>query len=137
MWIYNNKPVDSHDDLLTGCTNFVYVITYTNNTFYLGKKCVRAVRRLKPTKKQLKLRKNYVRKELVNLPFVDYEGSSELTRGLKIVSKEILYQCSTKKTASYLETALLFQHDAILTDKFLNENISGVWFDNSIDGLLE
>ena len=137
MWVYEDKEVTCHDDLLPGCTDFVYLITYTNGKKYIGKKTVRSVRRLKPTKKQLAIRKNYVRKELKDLPFVNYEGSSELVEGLEIAKKEILYQCSTKKAATYLETALLFQHDAILVPEFVNANISGTFFDSDLKGLLE
>jgi hypothetical protein len=137
MWIYNGTPVDSHADLLTGCTDFVYLITYACGRMYIGKKSVRAIRRLKPTKKQLSKRKNYVRKEWVDLPFAKYEGSSELTQGLKAVSKEILYQCSTKKAATYLEVALLMHHDALFDPDFINENISGTFFNSDLDGLLE
>jgi len=137
MWIYNGTPVASHTDLVKGCTDFVYLITYECGHMYIGKKTVRAIRRLKPTKKQLARRKNYVRKEWVDLPFVKYEGSSKLTRGLKIASKEILYQCKDKKAATYLEMALLVHHDALFDSAFINENISGTFFDNSLDGLLE
>jgi len=136
-WVYNNIPVVSHNDLLPECTNFVYIITYNDKRQYIGKKTVRAVRRLKPTKKQLAIRKNYVRKEIVDLPFINYEGSSKLTEGLIIISKEILYQCSTKKAATYLETALLFEHDAILGTDFINENISGTFFNSDLNGLLK
>lgn len=137
MWMFQRSEIYCHDDLLPGCTDFVYLLTYTNKQMYIGKKTVRSVRRLKPTKKQLAIRKNYVRKELVDLPFIKYEGSSELTKDLKVESKEILYQCGTKKAATYLEAALLFHHDAIFDPMYLNENISGVYFDNSLDGLLE
>lgn len=135
MWTYKNKPVDSHEDLLPGCTDFVYILRFGNKQCYIGKKTVRAVRRLKPTKKQLAIRKNYVRKEMVNLPFAKYEGSHN-KEGLKVLEKEIIYQCSTKKAATYLETALLFHHNAIFDDEFVNENISGKFFDNDLDGLI-
>jgi hypothetical protein len=56
---------------------------------------------------------------------------------LEIFKKEILYQCSTKKAATYLEAALLFHYDAIFDPKYLNSNISGTFYDNSLDGLIE
>ena len=137
MWIYQGKEILTHDDLLPGCTDFVYMIQYANGQRYIGKKNVMSVRRLKPTKKQLKIRKNYVRKELVKHKFVDYIGSHEVPTDLIIECKEILYQCSTKKAATYLEAALMFHHDAIFDPCYLNENISGTFFNNSLDGLLE
>lgn len=136
MWVYKFKEVNGHADLLPECTDFVYLIEYTNGQQYIGKKCVRSVRKKKPTKAQLKIRKNYSRRELTDLPFVKYEGSHD-NEGLEIQRKEILYQCKTKKAATYIETALLFEHNAVLVDTFLNKNIAGVHFDNSLDGLLD
>ncbi len=136
MWTYNGKEITSHEDLLPECTDIVYLLTYSDGRKYIGKKVIRSIRRLKPTKAQLKIRKNYVRKEIKNSPFVDYEGSHK-QEGLTVVSKEIIYQCSTKKAATYLECALLFEHDAILVDDFINENISGRFFQNDLDGLLD
>lgn len=135
--MFKGKEVHCHDDLLPGCTNFVYMIEYTNGQKYIGKKTVQSIRRLKPTKAQLKIRKNYVRKEKVKLKFVNYEGSHGTSDDLLISVKEILYQCSTKKAATYLEAALMFHHNAIFSTEYLNDNISGTFFDNSLDGLLE
>ena len=135
-WVYNGIPISNHDELDTLCTDFVYELTFTDDTKYIGKKTVRSVRRLKPTKAQLAIRKNYVRKELKDLPFVNYEGSSKENEGKTLLSKEILYQCSTKKSATYIETALLFGTDAIVSGKYNNKNILGRFFDNDLDGLL-
>ena len=136
MWMYRGKEIYRHEDLLPECTDFVYMLRFGNQQCYIGKKTVRSVRRLKPTKKQLAIRKNYVRKEMVNLPFLKYEGSHN-KEGLKVLEKEIIYQCSTKKAATYLETALLFHYNAIFDDEYTNENISGRFFDNDLDGLLD
>ncbi len=137
MWIYKGKEIHSHEDLLPGCTDFVYLITYTNGQMYIGKKTVRSIRRLKPTKAQLKIRKNFVRKEMKNLPFVGYKGSHDKVLDLDIKEKEIIYQCNTKKAATYLETGMLFHYDCIFDKNYVNENIAGTHFDNSLDGLLE
>ena len=136
MWIYKGKEINSHADLLPECTDFVYVLTYADGRYYIGKKTVRAIRRLKPTKKQLAIRKNYVRKEMKDLPFMKYEGSHEIECD-EITKKEIFYQCRTKKAATYLEVAMLFHFDAVFDDCYLNKNISGTFFDNDLDGLLE
>ena len=137
MWTFRDKEIFTHEDLAPDCTDFVYEIWYTNGQKYIGKKTVRSLRRLKPTKKQLAIRKNYVRKEVTNLPFAKYEGSHGTDLGLEIKEKFILYQCSTKKAATYLESALLFHHDALFDPIYLNENISGKFFDNDLDGLIE
>lgn len=136
-WTYKGKEIKSHDDLHPDCTDFVYELRFTDGTKYIGKKTVRSIRRLKPTKEQLKIRKNYVRKELKNLPFVRYTGSSDENTNKVLVSKEILYQSSNKKTATYIETALLFENDVLFNDTFNNKNIGGVYFDNSLEGLID
>jgi hypothetical protein len=137
MWVYKDKEILSHADLHENCTDLVYCITYESGKKYIGKKTVRALRRVKPTKKQLAIRKNFKRVEVKNIPFQNYEGSSEETSGQVIVTKEILYQCSNKKTATYIEVALLFEEDAIFSNVYLNKNISGTFYDNSLDGLIE
>lgn len=136
-WIYKDKAVNSHEDLLPGCTDIVYCIYYTSGKKYIGKKSLRSMRRLKPTKKQLEIRKNYKRVELKDLPFVDYVGSSKETEGHEIDHKEILYQTSTKKAATYIEAGILFNEHAIFSDEYLNLNISGTFFDNDLNGLLD
>jgi len=131
MWLYNGEPVNKHDDLFPGCTDFVYIIIYTDNRKYIGKKAVRSVRKKPPL-----TGKKRSRKILTNLPFVNYEGSHEKEENLCIERKIILYQCSSRKASTYLETAILFSYDAIFNDDYLNSNISGRFFDNDLNGLL-
>ena len=130
MWEYKGKPVTSHDDLLADCTDIVYEITYTDGRKYIGKKAIRGWRTLPPLKG-----KKRKRKVLKALPFVNYEGSHE--EKLEIEKKEILYQCSTRKASTYLECALLFYYNAIFDENYLNQNISGKFFDNDLNGLLD
>lgn len=136
-WTYKGKTINSHNDLLEDCSSIVYCIYYESGKKYVGKLVVRANRRLKPTKEQLKIRKNYKRVEKKNIPFIKYVGSSKETEGQIIVKKEILYQCSTKKAATYIEAAILFNENAIFDDDYLNMNISGRFFDSDLDGLLD
>jgi hypothetical protein len=137
MWWYKKIEIKSHEDLLDACTDFVYQITYKSGKKYIGKKAVRSMRRLKPTKEQLKKRKNYKRVELKNLPFIDYEGSSLEVADEVVAHKEIMYQCSTRKAATYIECAMLFGEHAIFEEGYLNKNISGTFFDNDLEGLLD
>ena len=130
-WTHNGKEIVTHDDLNPECTDFVYLITYTNGKMYIGKKAVRSVRKKPPLKG-----KKRPRRVMTNLKFDTYEGSHGVI-GLVVESKEILYQCSARKTATYIETALLFEHDAIFDDMYVNKNIGGSFFDNDLKGLLE
>ena len=137
MWIYKNEKVSSHEDLFPECTDIVYCLTYKSGKKYVGKRAVRSMRRLKPTKEQLKIRKNFKRVEQKDIPFKDYEGSSKETEGEEVASKEILFQCSTKKAATYIEAAILFGEHSIFEETYLNKNILGKFFDNDLDGLLD
>jgi hypothetical protein len=130
-WNYRGKEILSHDDLEPGVTDFVYEITYTNGQKYIGKKAVRSMRRRPPLKG-----KKRNRRLLVNLPFVNYKGSHELAEDLEIESKEIIYQVTSRKTATYIEMALLVEYHAIFDDAYINENIGGTFYKNSLDGLL-
>lgn len=137
MWLYKGKEVHCHADLISTCTDIVYCITYQSGKKYIGKKSVCSMRRLKPTKEQLKVRKNFKRVELKDIPFANYTGSSKETEGEIVNQKEILYQCSTKKAATYIEAAILFAENAIFEDEYLNKNIIGKFFDSDLNGLLD
>lgn len=132
-WIHNDKEIESHDDFTDDVVGFVYKITYTNGQKYIGKKLIRSKRRLKPTKEQLKIRKNYKRVEMKNLPFVKYAGSTKLASGLTIEKREIVELCSSKVGLAYHETKHLFDQRVLETDEYLNENIGGKFFRGNIN----
>lgn len=170
-WMYKEKPINCHEDLLPECTDIVYELTYVDGRKYLGKKTVRSMSTLPVLKTKgregsnlitrhilrdidgkiitskkgrkearaagLKAKAEYYEKIVTAKPFLKYEGSLDTKNLPDIKSKEILHQCSSKKAASYIETALLFHYEVLFTDEYLNENISGTYFDNSLDGLLE
>ena len=132
MWTHNEKPMLSHKDFTDDVIGFIYRITYSDGRMYIGSKLIRAVRKLKPTKAQLAIRKNYSRKEMVDLSFVKYAGSSKNTKGLEIVSKEIIEVCSDKINLRYCETKHLFRNDVLCGELYLNDNINGTYFRNRI-----
>jgi len=74
---------------------------------------------------------------ITNKPFINYEGSSSENKDEILVSKKILYLSSTKKTATYIEMVLLVEAGVPFSDDYTNKNISGTFFDNSLDGLIE
>jgi len=132
MWLFQGKKICCHEDLMSECTDFVYMIHYTNGQRYIGRKNIKSKRKRPPLKG-----KKRNRRLMISHPFIKYEGSHESAGDLEIEYKEILYQCSAKKAATYLEAALMFHHDAIFDPAYLNKNISGTFFENSLDGLLE
>lgn len=132
MWLYKDRIINSHEDLFPECTDFVYIITYVNGQKYIGKKAIRAIRRKPPLKG-----KKRNRRIMTDLPFQNYKGSFEGAKYLDPIKKEIMFQCSTRKTSTYLEMTLLVHFNAIFEKQFLNENIGGTFFSNSMDGLLD
>jgi len=132
LWKYRGKRILSHDDLDPECTDFVYVISYSNRQKYIGKKAVRAVRRKPPLKG-----KKRNRRIMTNLPFIKYQGSFDGAELLVPVTKEILFQCSQRKAATYLEMELMIENRAVFRPDYCNENIGGTFFANSLDGLIK
>lgn len=132
MWWYNGCRINGHDDLHPECTDVVYVITYTNHQKYIGKKAVRAMRKYPPLKGYKRCRR-----KMKDLPFVKYKGSHDLADELEVATKQIIYQCTTRKASTYLEAHLLFHHRAVFDDKYINQNISGKFFGNDLAGLIE
>jgi len=132
MWKYRGKWINSHDDLNPECTDFVYVITYDDGRYYIGKKAVRAIRKKPPLKGYKRSRRI-----MTNLPFINYQGSHEKVKELTPVAKTIIHQCSKRKAATYLEMEILVRQRAIFRDSYINENIGGKFFRNSLDGLIK
>jgi hypothetical protein len=131
VWIYKDSAVNSHEDLLPGCTDIVYELKFSDGRKYIGKKAVRAFRKCPPLKG-----KKRSRRILKDLPFIKYEGSHGVATAV-VVKKTILYQCSTRKASTYIECALLFGNNAIFEKEYVNQNISGKFFDSDLDGLLD
>lgn len=86
--------------------------------------------------KGLKAKAELYKSVYTDKPFLKYEGSSKETQDLEVVNKEIMYQCSNKKTATYIEAALLFELNVLFDENYVNGNILGSFYDNSLDGLL-
>ncbi len=131
-WIYKQKPIYSHDDLPKECVGFVYKITYSNGLVYIGKKLIRSLVRVKPTREQLAIRKNYVRREWKNKPFAKYNGSSKNTVGLTITQKEIVELCDDKINLTYCELKWMVIHDVLCDSKYINDNILGKFYSGKI-----
>lgn len=132
MWTYKDRLIESHEDLFPNCTDFVYMITYKNGQKYIGKKAIRAIRRKPPLKG-----KKRNRRIMTDLPFKNYQGSHAEAKVLEPIKKEILFQCSQRKAATYVEMSLLIYYHVLFKKEFINENIGGTFFSTSLDGLLD
>ncbi len=128
----DGKVIFSHEDFSDDVIGFIYRITYSNGREYIGSKMIRSLVRLKPTKAQLAIRKNFVRKEWKNKPFAKYVGSSNNTKHLTITQKEIIEVCYDKMNLRYAETKWLFRLDVLCDEKYVNDNINGTYYTGKI-----
>jgi len=129
MWTYRGHKVS---ELPVDVKYMVYCIHYTNGQKYIGSKVVRSKQRAKPLKG---MRSNAVRLIERESNWKEYIGSSKLTKELTIHSKVILYLCTDKRSATYLEVRELMKVDAPMNKDYVNENINGKWYNNALDGV--
>ena len=118
-WRYNEEDFT---EVPKGIEGFVYLITnLTNDKKYVGKKLAK----FKTTKKPLKGRKNK-RRGTKESDWRTYWGSSEKLieevdrLGEDNFSREILYYCSSRGVASYLEAQEQFERKVLETDDYYN-----------------
>lgn len=116
-WIYNDSILESIPE---GAHGFIYLITYEDGTKYIGKKVFYNQRRLKPRKND---RKNAKRIAIKESNWKNYTGSTKLSEGKKVKSKEILLICYSKIDLTYYECYYLFGLNTMTREDFLNANI--------------
>lgn len=131
MWVYDNKVIESIDDIPSGSVGFIYEVTHIpSGKKYIGKKALYH----KKTKPPLK---GYKRKrvEFVESDWKSYYGSHEEVKSLlkevgsEIFKREIVEFSKSKKRLSYLETKYLFQREVLENqDKYFNSNILGKFY---------
>ena len=127
------KEIASHDDFDESVVGFIYGIIYTDGTLYIGKKLIRSLVRLKPTKAQLAIRKNYKRMEWKNKPFLKYVGSSDKTKHLIVKEKKILELCKDKLNLTYCEQKWLMRLDVLCDERYHNDCVGGKFWSGRID----
>ena len=118
-WTYQGKIVE---ELPKDCEAFVYLITnLLNHKKYVGKKLAK----FKTTKKPLKGKKNK-RRGTKESDWKTYWGSSAQLiddvekLGEHRFTREILYYCPSRGTASYLEAQEQFERKVLETDEYYN-----------------
>lgn len=118
-WIYNRKKVT---ELPEDCEAFVYLITNNQNGMkYIGKKLAK----FKTTKPPLKGKKNK-RRGTKESDWRTYWGSNDHLKadveklGEDNFTREILYFCTSRGIASYLEAKEQFDREVLLTDDYYN-----------------
>ena len=145
-WLYNNKSVDSIEDLGESTIfGFIYKITCNveidgeSGRFYIGKKQIMSNTNVKLGKKELALlptqrgRKVTKKKVTKESNWLNYWGSNKFLLedvkkyGAKNFTKEILILTYNKKSLTYYEMAIQCKYD-VLTVNSYNDNINGRHF---------
>jgi hypothetical protein len=124
VWTYKGEVVPD-DDISHELYGFIYVINYTDGTKYIGKKNFWTDRRLKPRKTD---RVNAKRIKRVETNWRTYEGSSKLSHGKTVESKEIVRLCNTKTELTYYEVYHLMVAKVLFDETYLNQNILGKFY---------
>lgn len=122
-WLYQGQLIEEIPESDKTPFGFVYIITQiSTNKKYIGRKYF-----TKAGYKKVKGKKKKIR---VESDWKEYWGSSPSLQkaieefGLKDFSREIVRICYSKSECSYFETKLIFQNDAIVSEKYWNDWVS-------------
>ena len=140
-WIYKGSLINEVTDMPTGAHGFVYIITASNGSQYIGKKTLHSIRKRKFGKKESKLVTDK-RKKLYEMvkresDWKSYTGSNkELNEDIKngiTYDREILYFAFGKKQLSYFEVRELFTRNVLESSNYYNDNIQGTFFRRDVN----
>lgn len=140
-WLYENKIIESINDMPENTFGFIYKITHlSSGTSYLGKKSLYHNVKRKLTKKELALITGPGRKPTTEIikkesDWKTYFGSEETIKKLikegkqDEFSREILLFVKNKKLLTYFESKYLFTYEVLEhPDKWFNNNIQGHFY---------
>lgn len=130
-WVYNDKKVNSIDDLPQDCIGFIYKISNTKtNEYYIGKKNIYQRRTLPPLK-------GYKRKRKVikESKWQSYRSSNDEVKSWneEDIKLEILRFCKSKKSLTYYELQEQFSHDVLSDPLSKNDNLLGKFFRKDLE----
>lgn len=133
-------PVD-----VVNIIGFVYIIRFSDNTFYIGKKNLFTTKTVAKGKKELASmsdrrgsKKKVVSKESDWKSYFgtikDEEFNNNIKNGtIKIISKEIIEIASSKSQLTYLETKYQFVCEVLENENSRNSNILGKFYRKSLE----
>lgn len=118
------KPAKKSGEVRDGCERVYHnVIRDEEGKVVVSRKDVKAAR-----KRGLKATREAYDRGKYESKWREYESSSKDVENYTLISKEILEYGPTVKSLRYLEESHLFKNDALLKDKYLNQNIGGRYF---------
>ena len=138
MWYFLNKQIDEISDLPEGAFGFIYQTTHIpTGKKYIGKKSLMYNRKKKLTKKELleyagkKGRTPTHIRVQKESDWKTYYGSHSFIKesNKEDLERKILQLAFNKKELTYLECKWQFILEVLETNKYLNDNILGKFFD--------
>ena len=141
-WIYKNNEVPDSKPNFFG---FVYLIEYTDNTFYIGKKSFYSMNTLKPLKSgEQRLNGTFFNKivnhKVVQMESVrtesnwrNYIGSSKKTKHLRVRRKVMLQVYEDKLNLTFGELEWMIKCDVLRNKMYHNDNVAGKYFVGKIN----
>ena len=138
MWYFLDKQIDEISDLPEGAFGFIYQTTHIpTGKKYIGKKSLMYNRKKKLTKKELleyagkKGRTPTHIRVQKESDWKTYYGSHSFIKesNKENLERKILQLAFNKKELTYLECKWQFVLEVLETNKYLNDNILGKFFD--------
>ena len=129
-WKYKGKEIKGKEDLKDDVVGFVYlIVNKITGERYVGKKILLNKRTKPPLKGYKRRRITYVESN-----WKTYTGSNSVTKtwGFKDCDRQILHQCINKTMMSYYEVKEQFERGVLESNKYLNDNIQGKWYNDKI-----
>ena len=140
MWLYNNKVVETIEDIPANTFGFIYITTHIpSGISYIGKKSIYHNVKRKLTKKELAEQTGRGRKSTTETiqkesDWKTYYGSEEFIKQ-KIKEKkqdefkrEIIHFVGNKKMLTYFECKYQFMYGVLENENYLNSNILGKFY---------
>jgi hypothetical protein len=140
MWLYNNKVVETIEDIPANTFGFIYITTHISSGIsYIGKKSLYHNVKRKLTKKELAEQTGRGRKSTTEIiqkesDWKAYYGSEDFIKQ-RIKEKkqdefkrEIIHFVENKKMLTYFECKYQFIHGVIENENYLNSNILGKFY---------
>ena len=140
MWLYNNKVVETIEDIPANTFGFIYITTHIpSGMAYIGKKSLYHNVKRKLTKKELAEQTGRGRKSTTETiqkesDWKVYYGSEDFIKQ-KIKEKkqdefkrEIIHFVGNKKMLTYFECKYQFMYGVIENKNYLNSNILGKFY---------
>jgi hypothetical protein len=140
MWLYNNKVVETIEDIPANTFGFIYITTHIpSGMAYIGKKSLYHNVKRKLTKKELAEQTGRGRKSTTETiqkesDWKIYYGSEDFIKQ-KIKEKkqdefkrEIIHFVGNKKMLTYFECKYQFMYGVIENENYLNSNILGKFY---------